>query len=1521
MAGKITDEILRFQLIVNGNEAQAEILKQEKANKGLADEIKRVTAEQKKLDQQRKEQEKGINSLADKIDAIKEKIRINEQASIFEIKVLKERQNRFQEGTKDFETYGKKIDSARESLQRGNAKYVEQMVALQAKQSGMISNYTETSNKSAELGRQIEKLSSSVKSNDAEILRQINSMKLSELTMEQLRVKAEALTQAMNRKDIKAEELKRVHAELVEVEGQMGKLKKGAQESGGSLSNFADKFNQYSGMAAAAVAAFTGVALSIQQTIDMNNKLADAQTAVAKTTGLSNEEVKQLGESFGEFNTRTSRMDLFKIAEVGGRLGVPKEEIKSFTQEVDKMYVALGDGFEGGAEQVANQMGKIKGLFKETRDLDMATAFNQIGSGMNELGAAGAASEANIADFTLRVGTLPESLKPTVAETMALGAAFEESGIDAERAGTAYSNFISTAANNTDKFAQVMRISNQEVKDLINKDPMQFFLKFAEGAKGLNAVDMANMLDKLKLNDQYVKSIIGAAAENTDKFRKSIELSNQAVTEATSLNEEFQKVNENSAAIFEKVRNSFIGMFTSETVANTLNYLIAAFGKLIGAVEDTEGAWSGLGKYILFLTKLTVVATVAIVSYNAAVTLSSLTMATLKEKLLAYTVIQKINNALNTSGTFIQNLYTVSIARAQIAYAILTRNTELQSAAQSKLNLITKANPWALVIALVSAAVVAYIAFNDELSQSEQIQKTLNEAKAEGAEKVAQEKAELDSLLAVARDETLSKEQRLDAIKRLNAISPEYLGQLSLENIKTREATDAVRAYVKALDEKAYAEALQAKKVEKYKALIELENKGPEAFVPFGSKLVYQASSFFSRTSKDGENKNHKFDATQYLGMSKKDQEQYYLNSDNTVRAIIVNFAKQYNTVQQEIKSINEKQKSLAGKGVKTVSTGGGDSDYDTTPDPKKTKRPHTPKPKKDPEVTKFENEKKSMLSEHEKAVELAQELEENTNEAKAEITKDWYLRERLEIVNEGQEKLNDLEKKRIGKDEFDKLDNIIARTKGAEKAQFMAIKEQWLDNNKTLDKVKVDYQKVTDYKLQALEEKRIAEQLQKDEENFQKLLVQDKQQTDLVLANMQSVEDQKAFLQDKVGVDRLQKITTWEEGKAAIEEYFQSKSLQRQEEYLRKMIEQLESLPTASLTPDQVKVLEDMRLKLVEILGVKQQLAQSQMAETSVENRLSGLGGGNVDLLGLNPDQWKAIFTKTNDLKENMLKVGAAIMVAKNMFGIYSDFVKANEEQMLRKMEVASERKKRKLKDELDTGLINQEAYKKLTLEHEAEIDKKKAKIELQAARRQRMMTIASIISSTALAVVGALGNKPWTPFNFALAAGVGALGAVQLALALAQPMPQVTGAEDGFYPVMRQQDGKMFNARHQPLSSGIYDQPTVLVGEAGKNFPELVIDGRTMKRINPRVMNEMNQEIARVNGFEDGMYPNAAGNGTDPIVYEVLEYLKKNNELLESLQRDGVVGVFDRGPETGKVFRDSIKSYEDLRNKNKHG
>ncbi len=92
--------------------------------------------------------------------------------------------------------------------------------------------------------------------------------------------------------------------------------------------------------------------------------------------------------------------------------------------------------------------------------------FDSVGSSLNDLGADGNATAANISDFVQRVGKMPEGLKPAIGEALGLGAAFEETGLNAEIAGNNYGKLLRIAARDTPKFAQFMKMTTAEARKI-----------------------------------------------------------------------------------------------------------------------------------------------------------------------------------------------------------------------------------------------------------------------------------------------------------------------------------------------------------------------------------------------------------------------------------------------------------------------------------------------------------------------------------------------------------------------------------------------------------------------------------------------------------------------------------------------------------------------------------------------------------------------------------------------------------------------------------------------------------------------------------------------------------------------------------------------------------------------------------------------------------------------------------------------------------------------------------------------
>lgn len=571
-----------------------------------------------------------------------------------------------------------------------------------------------------------------------------------------------------------------------EISREYKSLSQRAKDAFGGISNW---FNRNLAVAGAIIGSITGASLAFRKLAEDVANMDDIYSDVMKTTGMTRNEVLALNEDFKKMDTRTSREELNKIAEAGGRIGVAKENILEFTKAIDVANVALGDSFTGGVEEISTKLGKLRGLFQETKDMQIEKAYLSIGSAINELGANGAASEPNIAEFALRVGSLPDALKPSIAETLALGAAFEESGIEAEISSRAYNIFLKQAATNSEKFAKVMGLSVAEVEKLINTNPMEFFLKFAEGMKGMDATQTAKTLQYLGINADGANKAIGAAANNADRFRELVDLSNQSFTEGVSVINEYNIKNNNLRAELDKARKAFrekaleLGEKLSPALLRStkgITYLIKALVDLPKWLRENRGLLATLavvlGVYTIAVNK----ARIALFLKNAQLKISNFFLVS--------------NKAANLAAAAAQALFAGNTVRARIAMQMLNKTIGI--------------NPYVLLLGVIAAVTVGVYKLASGFNKLSVEAKAITSVNKQVADSTALEKTELDLLLRTARNENLSKETRLKAIKNLNSISPKYLGFLSLENINTQKATSAVNDYTEALMENAKQKAI-----------------------------------------------------------------------------------------------------------------------------------------------------------------------------------------------------------------------------------------------------------------------------------------------------------------------------------------------------------------------------------------------------------------------------------------------------------------------------------------------------------------------------------------------------------------------------------------------------------------------------------------------------------------------------------------------------------------------------------------
>ena len=102
-------------------------------------------------------------------------------------------------------------------------------------------------------------------------------------------------------------------------------------------------------------------------------------------------------------------------------------------------------------------------------------------------------------------------------------------------------------------------------------------------------------------------------------------------------------------------------------------------------------------------------------------------------------------------------------------------------------------------VVLLGVAVSAFMKWSESSKQASKNLKMLSDVNKEATQNIENERAELTKLVAIAKNENLSKEQRKNAIKQINENYPEMLGNITLENIGTEKANELLGKQIQIL--------------------------------------------------------------------------------------------------------------------------------------------------------------------------------------------------------------------------------------------------------------------------------------------------------------------------------------------------------------------------------------------------------------------------------------------------------------------------------------------------------------------------------------------------------------------------------------------------------------------------------------------------------------------------------------------------------------------------------------------------
>lgn len=592
-------------------------------------------------------------------------------------------------------------------------------------------------------------------------------------------------------------------------------------ERGWSMSRIGDAFNRYQALAMGLAATLTGLVLIVRKVVQSYNDFEERLDNLSALTGLTGEDLDWLGQKAKDLSTSTLEsgirvtqsaqeiVDAFtKTGSARPELLKNKEALLAVTQEA----IILSDAAKIKLQPAIEALTMVMNQYNVSAD-QARRIINVLGAGSKE-----------------GAGEIPY-----------LTVGFEKAGTVASQAGLSIETLAATletlaprmtAPEIAGRGLRGMILRLQTGADDTNPKIVGFSTAIENLAKKqLTATEMMNLFG---LENITVAQTLIANVAELKNYEKAVTGTNVAIEQA-AINTD----NNNSKLAQARNRLNIMSIELGEKLAPALKISTNSLSYFVKGMTVTLDFIGRNKALILSLVY-------SLTAYSVATKLAALWESRLnKEKLLS--IVTGKLQALAYNAQF------AAIALYNAGVALLSGNLARASVQFRAFSAALAANPVGLIVGALVAAGTALYYYSGQMTAAQKAQKMMNEVNLQAQKSIVEEKIRLSSLLDVARNEKLGKDERLAAIRQLNAISPQYLGNLSLETIQTEGAKKAVDGYLDSLLQKAKVQAASEKLVEVEKELLNLSS-GKGADVSFWQELGNAVLSFGNTSVLAGRN-------------------------------------------------------------------------------------------------------------------------------------------------------------------------------------------------------------------------------------------------------------------------------------------------------------------------------------------------------------------------------------------------------------------------------------------------------------------------------------------------------------------------------------------------------------------------------------------------------------------------------------------------------------------------------------------
>ena len=610
----------------------------------------------------------------------------------------------------------------------------------------------------------------------------------------------------------KCEQIKAVKQEIASVNEELANNK---EEEGGLVDRINDFVDKWGNIMAGVAAVGTGLVMAGRKAVNAFAEMDAEMANVRKYTGLADDEVKELNESFKQMDTRTSREDLNKLAEEAGRLGKSsKEDVLGFVKAADQINVALDDLGEGATLTLS----KLTNIFGDEARMGTEKSLLAVGSVINELSQNCTASAGYLAEFGKRMAGVGAQAGMTIPQIMAFAAVLDSQGQACEMSATALSQLIMNLFKEPSKIAKATGMDLKELNATLKRSTNEGLVMLLEKLKELGSMDvLAPVFKNMGENGARASQVLATLAGNIEMVKWQQEQAKEAFDEGISVTNEFNVQNSTVEAELDKARKRVneLAIELGEKLMPIMKHIISTTTLSLKVMSNTIDFCIKYKEQIIVLTAMIAAYTIAVKANAIALKAQAAWHAVCKASALAYETVCKTLTAAHLA--------------MQLALAKLQGNWARQSSLMLdvKKNGAALASGWGLLLAAAVALGYGIYKLTKKVNEAAEGEKALSEVRLKGQEGIVEEKNKIEALVRVASDETKALGDRQAAVKALNKIIPNYNAQLDATTGKYKANKKALDAYLQSLTRKYEIEGAKdmLKEIGKQKAKLNMEIK------------------------------------------------------------------------------------------------------------------------------------------------------------------------------------------------------------------------------------------------------------------------------------------------------------------------------------------------------------------------------------------------------------------------------------------------------------------------------------------------------------------------------------------------------------------------------------------------------------------------------------------------------------------------------------------------------------------------